>query len=505
MKTILRAVSGDCRSFARSRPGHTALIRAAASALFFLFCAHAFCFFNLTYSGDAVILSAAKNSQEQLLSGQFLLPLYFRLRGAVASPMWIGLLSALYLALTACVLLWLLRITQPLLCIALCGLLVVNPAAVSVCAGSLHAADAPFLGLLLASCGALISMRSRLGFIPGACLFAASAAMDSSGISCGAALVAASLLCDLVSEPSDASLLRRAAKGAAAIAAGYAMHAFASLLLPALLGKAPQASLCLPEGGILSAWMAPFRMLFAPLTAYPHVNVALRAVLLSLTLMALALALVRAGQRRALAAAFGALALPLCANLPRFAAGAAGQTSLSFVMLDIAVLAILSAFCSGMGPKYAKRLRRFIACAAGVLILGGVVFSNQVYLKKNLEFHSTLSVMTRVIDRAEQTEGYTPGYTGVAILGNLDDSALSAQRPGFEHLSSLKAAEGNYASGENNLWYVWQILGYPFNFVGEYGKEQIAALPQAGEMPAFPQEGSCRMIGDTLVIKLSDF
>lgn len=503
MKTCLRSVRDDCRSFLRSRPADAALVRAALAALFFVFCAHAFCFFNLTYSGESVILSAAKDSREQLLGGQFLLPLYFRLRGAVASPMWIGLICTLYLALTACSLVWLLRIEHPLFAVSLCGLLVVNPAALSVCAASLHAADAPFLALLLAACGALASLRSRFGFIPGACLLAASAAVDPCGISCGAVLVAAALLSDLLSEPESKALLCRAAKGAAAVAAGFALHALGCLLLSLLLGE--DLAFCLPEGGIPGAWLAPLRMLFSPLTAYPHVSVVLRAVLLLISLSALALSLVRAGRIRALAGALLALALPLCANLPRFAAEGAGQTSLSFVLIDLAVLAVLSAFCSRIAVRHAQLIRRFTACAAGVLVLGGVVFSNQVYLKKNLEFHSTLSVMTRVIDRAEQTEGYTPGYTGVAILGDLDDSILSAQRPGFGHLSALEAANSNYASGDNNLWYVWQVLGYPFNFVSEYDRRQIAALPEAMDMPAFPQEGCCRMIGDTLVIKLSGF
>ena len=80
-----------------------------------------------------------------------------------------------------------------------------------------------------------------------------------------------------------------------------------------------------------------------------------------------------------------------------------------------------------------------------MIFLGSIVFSNQVYLKKNLELESTLSLMSRVIQRIEETEGYTPGYTPVAILGTPEDSVFSVERKGFEHLSALDASSGNYA------------------------------------------------------------
>ena len=110
-----------------------------------------------------------------------------------------------------------------------------------------------------------------------------------------------------------------------------------------------------------------------------------------------------------------------------------------------------------------------------MLALGGIVFSNQVYLKKNLEFESTLSIMSRVIARAEAVEGYQPGSTPVAIIGTPEHSILSVQRKGFEHLSALDAANANYAIANDTdmIWYIWEVMGYPFNFVSTYELEQI--------------------------------
>ena len=70
------------------------LRRIAVLALAMVFVAHGFCFFNLTYSGQSVMLNAAKGSSSQISSGAFLLPMYWRVRGAISAPLWVGLLSA---------------------------------------------------------------------------------------------------------------------------------------------------------------------------------------------------------------------------------------------------------------------------------------------------------------------------------------------------------------------------------------------------------------------------
>ena len=76
------------------RASAKALRSAALLTLLLVLVAHGFCFTNLTYSGASVMLNAAKGSSAQISSGAFLLPIYWRIRGAIASPLWVGLLSA---------------------------------------------------------------------------------------------------------------------------------------------------------------------------------------------------------------------------------------------------------------------------------------------------------------------------------------------------------------------------------------------------------------------------
>lgn len=475
------------------------LKRACVISLLFLFAAHAFCFFNLTYSGESVMLSAAKGANAQTAAGQYLQPFYWRLRGSISSPMLVGLLSALYLTLCAVLTAALLGIRRTGALFALCGALIVNPAVLSVCAASLHTADAAFLSMLLAVAAVALCRAHPLGFLPGACLFAASPALDPAGPAVGVSLALLGLIRDIMDEQSTRTLIIRAVKTICALAAGAALYAGGYLVLLRAYGLDAQAALQTGDS-LLSLWLAPIRSLLAPLTAYPRANVLLRALLALLTVIALCSRLRGLSRARGTALIICCALLPLCTSLPRFAAEPVGQTSLSYALLD--VLPVLLLLGSGELPRVMRRAA--LSCFA-VLLLGGVVFSNQVYLKKNLEYEATLSVMTRVLDRVEQTEGYRSGYTPVAIVGSLEDSVLSAAHQGFEHLSVLDAAKNNYAarSYEENIWYMWGILGYPCNLVGIYEQAVLAEDEAVKAMPAFPQEGCCAFVGDTLVIKLS--
>lgn len=140
--------------------------------------------------------------------------------------------------------------------------------------------------------------------------------------------------------------------------------------------------------------------------------------------------------------------------------------------------------------------------AAAILFLYGCNFvtAHQLYLRRDLEFQSTLSVMTRVIDRMEQIEGYDPGYTPVAVVGNLSDSCLSMERPGFEHLTPYGSNHYAITYLETSTWYLWQVLGYPVNLVDSTTQHELARREDVRAIPSFPDRDCCRMVDGVLVV-----
>ena len=472
--------------------------RTALLSLSLFFAAHAFCFFNLTYSGASVMLDVSRIRSSLISSGQFLAPYYFRLRGTLSTPLWVGMLSALYLTLTAFLTVWLLGLKKPLHLFALCGTLIVNAAATSVFAASMHTADAAMFALLLSAAAAACCLRLSFGFLPCAALLAAAMALDPGALAFFASLACIVWLSDCLT--GSKSLVRSALNTLLAAAAGIAFWLAGCLLMARRSGYALNIGLHMPEGGLPAAYLAPVRALLSPLTAYARLSVALRALLALLVLAAIVLNARRLGAKRTALLVLGVLLLPLLGALPLFYLKDAAQITPAYCLIDTLLLVLLVRLV----PEK-PRLHTLISAAFGVLFLGSVVFSNQVYLKKNLEFEASLSLTSRIIQRAEETEGYRPGFTPVAIIGTPEASVYSVPRKGFEHLAALDAARANHAvtTEDEMIWYCWEVLGYPASFVSSYDLSQLKENEAVKAMPSFPAEGCCAFVGDTLVIRLN--
>lgn len=481
-----------------------AMRQTALMTFLLVLAAHAFCFLNLTFSGASVMFNAAKGADAQIASGVYLQPFYWRVRGAVSAPILVGLLSALFLSLTGAVLSALLGVKRLPLCVMLAGSLALSPAVLVAFAGSLHTADALFLAMLLAACAAALCLRIRVGFMPGALLLAAAQALDPAAFSFFLGVVSVSLIQSLADGDERGSLCAlRALGGLLCALLGGAVYMGGYIQLTHHYGIDPQASLQ-TGASLWDTWRYPLSMLFSPLTLYPHVGKILNGILLVICAAALLTLVLRLKRKpfRALCVLFLSLALPFALNLPFFSAEQAPQAAMPFCLLQVLLIILLQEVIGvSLDSVYPV-----VAGMLGITLLGTTIFANQVYLKKALEFDSTLSVMTRVLNRAEAVPGYKPGETPTAIIGTLDDSVSSITHDGFETLTVLDAAQNNFAptSDDGNLWYMWEVMGYPFNFVSTYELEQLKLRDDVQAQPAFPAAGCCQLIDGVLVIKLSE-
>lgn len=158
------------------------------------------------------------------------------------------------------------------------------------------------------------------------------------------------------------------------------------------------------------------------------------------------------------------------------------------------------------GKQIGKKTRA-AACvlplAVLTLLFDRGIYANQMYLKKNLEYDATLSVMTRVVDRIEQVEGYIPGETPVEFLGDIQRSQLAMTRPAFAHLGGLTGTEKNYAiTYANTFWmYLEDVMGYPIKRFRETKNEEQERVTD--DMPCFPDKDSVQMVDGVVFVKLT--
>ena len=216
------------------RASAKALRSAALLTLLLVLVAHGFCFTNLTYSGASVMLNAAKGSSAQISSGAFLLPIYWRIRGAIGSPLWVGLLSAAYLSLASALICGLLNLASPYLIAMLSGAMALSPSVLAAFAGSIHTADSLFLAVLLAVCAVVLCLRVRAGALLGALVLAGAQALDRCALAFFLSLTALCLLQSLLSDDEETprAVLRRAVRAllCAALTQAVVVTVFCTLL-----------------------------------------------------------------------------------------------------------------------------------------------------------------------------------------------------------------------------------------------------------------------------------
>lgn len=140
-----------------------------------------------------------------------------------------------------------------------------------------------------------------------------------------------------------------------------------------------------------------------------------------------------------------------------------------------------------------------------VLVLNNIIYANQVYTKKDLIYQQTLSVMTRVVYRMEETEGYVPGETPVVFVGDIrSNNLLIAARPNLQYLKGVGIYSLSITYFRTMQWYFEHVLATPANFADDETTAEYEEKPEVQNMPAYPDQEAFQMIDGVLVCKLSE-
>ena len=163
-------------------------------------------------------------------------------------------------------------------------------------------------------------------------------------------------------------------------------------------------------------------------------------------------------------------------------------------------------------PKFLTHYVISIALMALVSI-NSVIYAQGVYTLKTYDYQGTVSFLTRMLDRIEQTPNYEPGTTPVLIVGRISRSLYqSNEAPAFSR----------YEDTSNRSWIINATLDYqqqygpfikycmdtPINLhCSAYEAAAYETILQSEEyttMQAFPAQSSCKVIDGVVVVKLSD-
>lgn len=496
------------------------------TALFSLL-AHGYRYLSLSFSGDSMLLSQIGEEAYQTSLGRFLQPVYWQIRGYITAPLTIGLFAAAFLAASALLVVRLMRIKKPLHIALVCGVLTANETMAISNATYLPWTDVYALALLLALLGVYAFFEWKHGWLLSPVFYCLSTGLYQSYLPAASTMIILLLMLRVVYGEDVRRIWRQGICSVALLVTGLLLYAVVLKAVLALTGGYASGDYNgVARVGLFSfsaipwllkaTYLTPIHLLFslsdAPVMTWHITTVPalLNIALFGLTALLLLLRMrtLRIGGLLTLAFLVGVL--PLGMNFVQFISHgiASGLTIYSYNLLYLLPVALLAQAEDQALPRLRHVLLRgmrsaALACIALFLVLN-IRTANEMALKRDLEFSSTTAAMSRLLDRAERTQGYVPGETPVVLIGMLPSSSISMERPGFETIAKAQGMRYTYGAAyeTSNYWYLTMALGEPVNLVSHEERMRLSEGEQAQNMPAFPKEGCCAMADGMLYIRI---
>ena len=507
------------------------LKKIALYTLIFMVLLHGYRYVSLGFSHDSLAFAWQPDLEWQISLGRYMQPFYWWIiRGRIAAPFIVGVLSYGYMVGSVYGVASLLDLKAKTSLFLLAGLMCGSLAFIALDATYSHTADVYMLALTLNIAAAWLCLRGRRrvpSVLAAVVLLVISTGLYQAYLQVFTALTMVWALLRLLKTDDRAipEAAARCAQSFLALMLAMALFFVGYYVVMAVTGV-EAVSKANSIGGmkvlsgaalvdmVKTTWKMPLRQLgrlqgrIAPLAR----------MLTAVVLMTGAAATIFTARRsrvsawQALGMAVLALLLPFGMNWICLFCGGVVHDLMMYAYI-VPLLAALAAnerawnlALADEGKQIGKKTRA-AACvlplAVLTLLFDRGIYANQIYLKKDLEYDTTLSVMTRVVDHIEQVEGYIPGETPVKFLGDIQRSQLAMTRPAFAHLGSLTGTEENYAItyGDTFWMYLEDVMGYPIKRFRETKNEEQERVTD--DMPCFPDKDSVQMVDGVVFVKLT--
>lgn len=182
------------------------------------------------------------------------------------------------------------------------------------------------------------------------------------------------------------------------------------------------------------------------------------------------------------------------------------HTLVLYGFVCVYVFAVIGAdFClpllSGKGRLPKSILLNVVTLSMAVSILINVYVANAAWLNLHLRYENAYAFYTSLTAQIKSMPEFGED-TRLAILGTYQEPEFYGAH--FSFLEELTGVKGFLPDSYSRERFLEYYLGFPVPSPSEAETAGILASPEYAEMPAYPYYGSVRLIGDTIVVKLSD-
>lgn len=488
----------------------------ALSVFFWGLLAHAYGFFNLTISHDSLnefylfhdmSYYAGSAAQWKIALGRFLFPVYALLfRGQTVSPWFAGGLAMVWVILAVWAVSHVFDIREGWLLVLVSGIFTANLSVSALTASFLHDLDADLFAVLAAVCAVLLwkqGGKRSLFVIP---LVLIVLAIYQSMLSVYVALVIFVCILMLADGADAKDVFLSGLRAVGLMAAAGILYFLISKLVCTLCGL----ELTQQENGLanmLGSGSGPITLLVDTYRSWievfllqpPRINTLYNGILF-LAAFVCAVQILRSGipaVSKVLCVVLAAV-LPVGMNVSAFLNN--GVVHLLMLYASWLMYLLILLLCRRTDQPGKHRLQYLCGALVLLVLCSNARFSNALYTRKNMEQEATLSLMTRVVNRLEHTEGYVSGETEVALLGG----PAPVVTPGFSQTFEIIGAmlPSPITNADFYDAYFQYILQYPIHLADAERRDALAE--QLAELPAFPDADCVTWQDGTLILKVSD-
>lgn len=495
--------------------------------------AHAYCFFDNSFSHDSLAeFNGALYGNNWKLGLGRVLVLKYRdfFRTDVTLPWLVGILGLLFIGLSLFLILRIFRIESKVLAFLFAGVLTANITVSAIAATYLHDFDSDMLALLFAAAAVYLWKNHPKWELLGAGFIAISLGLYQCFLFTAIALVMMDCILALLNGDAFRSVLIRGLRAIGMFLLGGLLY-FVLVKVTMYVKQVPLYSgdyntlnkiLDLTPKSFLEYSVRGYRdcisRLWNAYSPYPRFVVKGATLLLtgiSLTALAVGLLNKRVHIWEKLLCIILVLLLPYAMNLIYVLSNGYIHDLMVYSIWLFYLFALLLADWLAKAWKEKHFTQKFVTKAGSyakvlcmglvfLLLYGNVQFANGMYLKKDIQADAYRSLMTRVVSRMEKQPEYIPGETSVVFVGlpeNLNDDI-----PGFEEYSAVTgmwSMDVLFDSQPQRFQaYFDYVLCAPIKLADDEQWYAMREEPDIREMPSYPAQGCVKLVDGILVVKL---
>lgn len=494
--------------------------------------ANGYRYFHTIFAGDSLYMIYQNDAGWEISLGRFVQPFLVALRGAITAPFLISVLSFLWVSLSVYFVADFLEIKKFGSVALIAAVMSCNATILSLNATFLPYMDFYLLALFLSVLGVWLMKKEKLIFlISGSLCLTISLGIYQSYICVSIALVMIHFLCKMPDLPTFKATFKEAVRFLLSFLAAAVVYYSVWKLFQEFFGIWTSDSyngmasignfsetglgsvLGLTYQYVLDYFMYPDTFITNTFRGIPMSffwQYLIRVCNIAVVLVILFI-LIRTNLRRKTNLWQKAVQLlivllfPLGINFVCVISQGMEHPLMIYAFYFVYILAVklaedhLSARNSGTNIKHTGVPWKIALISIAIIFWSNMVFSNQVYLKRELQERAAQSILTRIIYRIESVEEYIPGVTPVALSGNFESSPCIAEAAPLEEIRMYSMGKTclNYPAANNS--FLTYILSMNVNLTDVDPMDERIL-----QMPVYPAEGSVAFIDEVLVVKISE-